>query len=284
MSIPSPASKQHSPSPRLAAGDDEAGVGKQRRKHGKDSGHASQTHVAAPVAEGKASRLPYCTDLSAERLIAKKAMPSDRTTSPVDENLFRSAVSHAEDEEHDSTYPDAPPEELLPPPDFQPFFTLVENPDTGEHHHPSVHYLFSDDDEEIMSDATLMAIDQAAASGEQAEVEERIVVIDMAADGKSVVSATSLSSHWQALRTVIGQAPSWGDSSDAADKGRMLKLSGQGALDVASQKDNRTKVDRMEELAIRFGERLASLDEVLGKEAEEGTAQGASLHRISSNV
>ncbi|KAK5126759.1 hypothetical protein LTR85_009693 [Meristemomyces frigidus] len=266
MSSPSTGSNQSTSSPGLAAGDDDVGSSKQSREHGNHSGRASQTPAESPVVQ------------------AKKPMSGDRTNFLVHENLFRSAVSHAEDEDDGPTYPDAAPEELLPPPDFKPFFTLIENPNTGEHHHPSVHYLFSDDDEEIFTDATLMAIDQAAVSGELAEVEERIVIVDMAADGKSATSATSLSPRWQALRTLIGQAPSWGDSSNAAERGLMLKISGQDASSAASRKDNRTNLDSMEELAKKFGEQLSSLDEVLGKEAEVGEAQEASIQESSSNA
>lgn len=201
-----------------------------------------------------------------------------------DEHLSHSAVPQTEDEEQDPSYPDAAIEELLPPSTFKPFFTLIENTESGEHHHPTVHYLFSDDDEDIFTDATLMALDQTAISGESAEVEERIVVLDMAADGKSVTSATSLSSRWQSLRATIGQAPSWGDNANAADRGLMLKISGQEASSGASRKNNRAKRESMEELVRKFGERMDHLDGVLGTSAEEGTAQEHSIQESSSNV
>src|SRR5947209_8409895 len=44
--------------------------------------------------------------------------------------------------------------------DFQPFFTLIENPSTSEHHHPTVHYIFSDDDPEIITEAACRSLAQ----------------------------------------------------------------------------------------------------------------------------
>jgi len=189
---------------------------------------------------------------------------------PID---LMSPPSHAEDEEEaEPVYSEVAPEELLPPPDFKPFFTLVENPETGEHHHPSVHYVFYDDDQDILTDATLHAIDQGANSGEEAGGEERIVLLDMAPDGKTVESATSLSPKWQALKATVGQAPSWGDSSDSANKGLMLKISGQEVSDAVPQRHVKAKASSMDELVRSFGERLQGLDAVIGTEAAEDAA------------
>ena len=206
-------------------------------------------------------------------MAGKDFQPTDLMSPPVDNDASRSAISHAEDDEDDGpAYPEAAPEELLPPPDFKPFFTLVGDPETGEHHHPSVHYVFSDDDQDILTDATLHAIDQAAASGAEAEVEERIVLLDMTADGKTVVSAVSLSPKWQALKAMVGQAPSWGDGSASAGRGLMLKISGRDVSDALSQRHTKAKAGSMDELVRSFGERLQGLDAVIGMEAVEDVA------------
>jgi hypothetical protein len=66
---------------------------------------------------------------------------------------------------------------------FQPFFTLIEDSTTHEHFHPTVHYIFADDDADIITEAALRSIEQnqlapdesqASASGPkpQAEPEE----------------------------------------------------------------------------------------------------------------
>ncbi|RAL11896.1 uncharacterized protein BO97DRAFT_322345, partial [Aspergillus homomorphus CBS 101889] len=43
---------------------------------------------------------------------------------------------------------------------FQPFFTLIEDANnTAEYHHPTVHYIFADDDTDIVTEATLRALE-----------------------------------------------------------------------------------------------------------------------------
>ncbi|OJJ96211.1 hypothetical protein ASPACDRAFT_46978 [Aspergillus aculeatus ATCC 16872] len=42
---------------------------------------------------------------------------------------------------------------------FQPFFTLIEDANTSEYHHPTVHYIFADDDTDIVTEATLRALE-----------------------------------------------------------------------------------------------------------------------------
>ena len=45
------------------------------------------------------------------------------------------------------------------PPTFQPFFILIEDPITHEHHHPTVHYIFADDDPDIITDAACRSLE-----------------------------------------------------------------------------------------------------------------------------
>lgn len=42
---------------------------------------------------------------------------------------------------------------------FQPFFTLIEDAHTSDHHHPTVHYIFSDDDTDIVTEAALRSLE-----------------------------------------------------------------------------------------------------------------------------
>ena len=44
-------------------------------------------------------------------------------------------------------------------PSFQPFFTLIEDSVTNEHHHPTVHYIFADDDADIIAEAALRSLE-----------------------------------------------------------------------------------------------------------------------------
>jgi hypothetical protein len=46
-----------------------------------------------------------------------------------------------------------------PIPSFQPFFTLVEDAVTNEHHHPTVHYIFADDDSDMIAEAACRSLE-----------------------------------------------------------------------------------------------------------------------------
>lgn len=43
-------------------------------------------------------------------------------------------------------------------PAFQPFFTLIEDAHTSDYYHPTVHYIFSDDDTDIVTEAALRSL------------------------------------------------------------------------------------------------------------------------------
>lgn len=46
-----------------------------------------------------------------------------------------------------------------PQPPFRPFFTLIEDANVSEHYHPTVHYIFSDDDTDIVTEAALRSLE-----------------------------------------------------------------------------------------------------------------------------
>ncbi|EME48446.1 hypothetical protein DOTSEDRAFT_161970 [Dothistroma septosporum NZE10] len=173
-----------------------------------------------------------------------------------------------EDEDEDLPYPEPEQDEpLLPPAGFRPFFTLVED-GTGEHHHPNVHYVFADDDPDILTSAALEMLQD---SRHEREVEERFVILDFAADGKEIISATSLSPDWQAMQTKLSAAPSWGgDDGKSRDKGLMLTISGREAGEGNTSKDKARKED-IEALLKTFDEHMGSLDGVLGTEETDAT-------------
>jgi hypothetical protein len=147
------------------------------------------------------------------------------------------------------------PNTLLHPPDFRPLFTLIEDPATDTHHHPTVHYLFSDDDPDILTAAALETL-----SDRQHEVEERFVVVDMSADGNEVVAASSFSPEWQALKTRVMQAPSWGDQTGSVERGLMLRIEGK---ETGSGSRAKKKGD-VDGLLKAFDQAMGGLDEALG--------------------
>lgn len=201
---------------------------------------------------------------------------------PIDQDLFDSRPTSPPQTpaKSDAQDPPCPPtstsdkndeEHLLPPPDFRPFFTLILEPTTGEHHHPTVHYLFSDDDDsepETLTSAALYAIDTHDENDD--ETEQRVVILDISPDGKSILNAVSLSPQWQGVQTEIMAAPSMGEAETGGDeggKGLMLKISG-----AEGRRDERVGGD-LDALVARFGEVVGELDRVVGKRVDVGTQE-----------
>ena len=211
---------------------------------------------------------------------------------PVDQDLFDSRPpSRPHESEHEpanthtdegAPYPEPSKEaELLPPPDFKPFFTLISpsasDGEADEHVHPTVHYLFSDDDPEILTSAALGAIARTENGGqeegeeneesEEGHAEERVVVVDVGADGKTVTNVSSLSGKWQALRTEVGAAPSMGgNEEEGGEKGLMLRISGREGGSAGERETEREGIaGDVEELVRKFREKVAGLEGVIGE-------------------
>lgn len=169
----------------------------------------------------------------------------------------------APEEEYDIPYPEPNAEQpLLPPPNFRPFFALIEDTTSGEHYHPYIHYVFADDDPTIVTAASMRGLglddtrylpQDAPASGERRRnpegneeevededgqnppvespfpppipgVKEHYLIVDVAADGRTIVDAQSLSSEWQITDTGVRTAPSFDE--DSPDPGYMLRIEG----------------------------------------------------------
>ena len=63
------------------------------------------------------------------------------------------ASQHYENDHLSSEHPSVPNHPL------NPFFTLIEDANTGEYHHPTVHYIFSDDDTDILTEAAVRSLE-----------------------------------------------------------------------------------------------------------------------------
>lgn len=178
--------------------------------------------------------------------------------------------------EDDPTYPAVSPTELLPPPDFRPFFTLIEDPDTGEHHHPSIHYIFSDDNPDFLTSAILDDINQehgeASTEQQSSTNRERMILLDVGPDGKSVDDAQSLSPEWQVLKTTVGQAPSWADEVSRKDiPGLMLNIQGIESNKLKMQPNRRRNsqedvMARMEAMILGYTDCLSTLEGIIKKD------------------
>lgn len=219
-----------------------------------------------------------------ERQRAEEPSVEEQLQDPNDIDEGQHEEHEDDDNEEALLYPEPNSNSPLLPPapaDFKPFFTLIESSSSAtdsssdNYHHPSVHYVFADDDPEILTAAALESLD---ADHEQADnpstaENERFVILDLSPSGKEVVSATSLSPDWQALRTSISPAPSWGGSSDGkgeAERGLMLRISGQEARTGKGGKAKRRDREDVEGLLRGFDELMTGLDGVLGDEREGG--------------
>ncbi|KAF2192290.1 hypothetical protein K469DRAFT_554134 [Zopfia rhizophila CBS 207.26] len=202
----------------------------------------------------------------------------------------------AEDED-EIPYPETTSEQtLLPPPNFNPFFTIIEDSTTGEHYHPYVHYVFADDDPVIVTAAAMRSLglddtqylprntpeqengqelgDRAEDKEGQAEsplpppipgVKERYLIIDVAADGQTILDAQSLSSEWQITGNNVRPAPSFDE--EPGDQGMMLRIEG---VEVPTKNKGKGKGNP-------GGERLAEAKEKAGGDvfgAMDGLVKG----------
>lgn len=180
-------------------------------------------------------------------------------------------------------------------PTIQPFFTLIEDTSNGTHHHPEVHYIFSDDDSDALIEATqhiqhLRTADSAldthrqhtstkSPSGpgfvsNQSTVRERYLVIEIAGDGASVVAAQSLTADWQILDAVVSKAPMLEDdvssTEDGGEEQRRLMLRiegigeiGSGGKDELVGGDGTRRETSIEDEVREFASRMADLCKVV---------------------
>ncbi|OAL06092.1 hypothetical protein IQ06DRAFT_75526 [Phaeosphaeriaceae sp. SRC1lsM3a] len=241
----------------------------------------------------------------------------DRSRSPQEPRVAHSPRSpplqHFEETtEHDSTeqhlpddaedddyipYPEPSSEQtILPPPNFNPFFTLIEDTTSGEHYHPYVHYVFADDDPAIVTAASMRSLGldetkympQEALDGEEGHhtteggsedgerppaesplpppipgVKEHYLIVDLGADGRTIVDAQSLSAEWQITETSIRIAPSFDETSP--DQGHMLRIEG---IEIAGKNKGKGKAqaggDKLSEARDKSqGDLFAALDSLV---------------------
>ncbi|KAJ0108012.1 hypothetical protein J7T55_008148 [Diaporthe amygdali] len=160
--------------------------------------------------------------------------------------------------------------QLLPPvheeplqrsqPPFQPLFTLVTDSTTRATHHPHVHYIFSDDDPEILTQALARHGHRASPDASanrapplQAPPSERAIVLDLvpnpsdnlqsasSAPGYDVAWVSSLSSSWAvvAAKTSVmteehSNNPNTLENESGAGQQLVLRIEGVGDNAISS--------------------------------------------------
>lgn len=156
-----------------------------------------------------------------------------------------------DDSGEDDDYPPLDPQNeeasLLPPPNFQPLFTVITDPQTRETYHPSIYYVFSDDAEneregnDVATVAALRALDQTAQRAQQQysqeqqseedDLDERFIIIDLepVADvggtTLKIKNASSLSPSWAVSSTTLRPAPTFQEETENAEA-LMLQIEG----------------------------------------------------------
>lgn len=135
--------------------------------------------------------------------------------------------------------------------EFQPFFTLISDGVTSEHYHPTVHYVFADDEEgeELVSEGVVRALsglEAEASNTETRKQKEHVLILDVdiknpyavAAQGDpgastyEVTQAQSLSSEWQISNVEVTSAPTMSQTEpgEEGDGVFMLRIEGKGLL------------------------------------------------------
>ncbi|KAF2753027.1 hypothetical protein EJ05DRAFT_230454 [Pseudovirgaria hyperparasitica] len=187
--------------------------------------------------------------------------------------------------------------QLLPPANFAPFFTVIEDTATGEHYHPSVHYIFSDDDQEIITAAAMRELGYDDSHDEPQEddrsdatitilpptqpgVKERYLLLDISPDGQTVAETQSMSRDWQVTDTDVCAAPTWDADSGSGNSALMLKIGGveishsdaesrPSAETLLTEARNEASGDllaALDSLSARFDKELGALTRLLDDE------------------
>ena len=179
----------------------------------------------------------------------------------------------------------------LQPSITSPYFTLIEDTTTGEHYHPSVHYIFEDDEPDLLLAASTRALGSnqeyhspSVNKSEREEyesallpvptlgTEEKYIIVNMASDGYTVKSAHSLSPSWQISNANVGEAPTWNeDTSGTQGKGLMLGIRGSG-LPMQNDKDDKDGEALLKDALTTNEVPLMAAIELLSNEFNKGQA------------
>jgi hypothetical protein len=134
-----------------------------------------------------------------------------------------------------------------------------------------------------VTSAIVDAIDQEQAeSSADQPARERLILLHVGPDGKTVNDAQSLSSQWQILKTTVGQAPSWADDVSRKDtSGLMLNIQGMESRKLKLQPNRRRNsqediMARVEAMIGGYTDCLKTLDSIIKRdvvEDEEDTTQ-----------
>jgi hypothetical protein len=193
----------------------------------------------------------------------RTSLDTGRSSSRADDHIHEDAAAAAD--YHNDSYQSAPDDQLVPPPGFRSFFTLIQDENTGEHYHPTVHYIFSDEDADFLTSSIVDSLES-----DNDNPNHRLLLVDVDHDGRSIRSAHSLSKDWQVLNAACSSAPSWtGAGPESASENLMLKIEGAASQTKPSTQRRQSiaedVVAQMENDIQLYTDRLAHLQKVLSK-------------------
>ncbi|KAE8355696.1 hypothetical protein BDV28DRAFT_128446 [Aspergillus coremiiformis] len=97
------------------------------------------------------SNVPSCPESTIDRPTTAQQTHTFSQEKQIHEPVGNVTSPHPENERPQELSTSYPP--------FQPFFTLIEDATTSEYYHPTVHYIFSDDDTDIVTEAALRSLE-----------------------------------------------------------------------------------------------------------------------------
>lgn len=93
--------------------------------------------------------------VSQEPSASQKGKEKAPQSQPLPEETRESVAQQAEGSESPAESRHLTPNNLP----FKPFFTLIEDVNSSDHHNPTVHYIFSDDDTDLITEAALRSLE-----------------------------------------------------------------------------------------------------------------------------
>lgn len=226
------------------------------------------------------------------------SQPADQpqTADLIEDELQDYLEQHEGNEEDEDSAADPIPQA---PPNFGPFFSLVQDAQTAEHYHPSVHYVFADDDVDPITSASLRSLgEQKLRRGARHHVRrlsargqtemspsddeeqgdspqrsglpeppagknERYIVVDLAEDGQTVLNARSLSHRWAVTNAEVKPAPMLAEveGEEHGGSGMMLRVEGTGV----QKWDGRGSRLLREVRERRDGDLVGAMEDLVGR-------------------
>lgn len=202
------------------------------------------------------------------------APPTQATSPPANTESPNPPADSPPRQQHEPPQEDEPrdaPDARLPQ-----LFTLVHNSTSKTTHHPHVHYIFADDDPEVLTRA-LTASDPAASGGTDTT---RSILLDIAQgdEGWQVSHASSLSTDWAVVDAGLRPMED-AEGQEGAAGGLMLRIEGvegdSGNLEASEgARDGRDGREEYGALVGEFERRMGVLRRVVG--AGEARRKGLS--------